>query len=192
MFTFAYLRVSTADQTVENQRLELEQAGYTPTAVYAETVSGRTPAAERPEFSKLLDAIARTTGARRLVVSRLDRLGRYAVDIQGTVRRLEAMGCAVVVLQLGGLDLASSAGKLVMATLSAVAEMERDILIERTHAGLARARAEGKQLGRPLATNAEQRAGIKAMLASGASVSATARAHGVSRQTVNRVGEAAS
>jgi DNA invertase Pin-like site-specific DNA recombinase len=187
VFTFAYLRVSTTDQTTDNQRLELEAAGYTPTAIYCEAVSGKTPAQDRPEFSKLLDAIARTASPKRLVVSRLDRLGRDAVDIQGTVRRLEGMGCAVVVLQLGGLDLASSAGKLVMATLSAVAEMERDLLVERTHAGLARARAQGKHLGRPFATTEGQRAGIKAMIESGASISATARAHGVSRQTVSRV-----
>jgi putative DNA-invertase from lambdoid prophage Rac len=187
MFTFAYLRVSTGDQTTENQRLELERAGYTPTALYAETVSGRVPAAEREEFGKLIDAIARTSGAKRLVVTKLDRLGRDALDIQGTVRRLEAMGCAVVVLQLGGLNLASSAGKLVMSTLSAVAEMERDILVERTHAGLARARAEGKHLGRPFSTTEDTREAIRAMLASGASVSATATAHGVSRQTVSRV-----
>ena len=62
------------------------------------------------------------------------------MDVQGTVHRLAAMGCSVHVLQLGALDLASSAGKLVLATLAAVAEMERDLLVERTHAGLARAR----------------------------------------------------
>ena len=70
-----------------------------------------------------------------------------------TVKRLSELGCAVRVLELGGLDLTSLAGKLALSTLSAVAEMERNILVERTHAGIARARKEGKTLGRPKVTS---------------------------------------
>jgi len=187
MHTFAYLRVSTADQTTENQLLEMQTAGYEPTAVYTEVVSGRMPARERPEFTKLLDAVARTKGPKRLLVTKLDRLGRDAIDIQSTVRHLASLKCAVRVLQLGDLDLTSTSGKLIMGTLAAVAEMERDILVERTHAGLARARAEGRHLGRPFSTTPSQRDAIRAMMAGGASVSAAAREHGVSRQTVSRV-----
>jgi putative DNA-invertase from lambdoid prophage Rac len=65
--------------------------------------------------------------------------------------------------------------------------MERDILAERTHAGPARARAQGKHLGRPFSTTPKQRAAIKAALGSGVSVSAAARQHEVSRQTIMRV-----
>ena len=68
-------------------------------------------------------------------MTKLDRLGRDAIDILTTVRRLSDLGCAVRVLQLGELDLTSSAGKMVLSALSAVAEMERDILVERTKAG---------------------------------------------------------
>jgi putative DNA-invertase from lambdoid prophage Rac len=187
MHTFAYLRVSTAEQTTENQLLELRTAGYEPSAVYSEVVSGKVPSSERPEFAKLVDAIQRTTGPKRLLVTKLDRLGRDAIDVQSTVRHLASLDCGVRVLQLGDLDLTSTSGKLVMTTLAAVAEMERDILVERTLAGLARARAEGKHLGRPFSTTKEQRVSIRAMMASGASVSAAARHHGVSRQTVSRV-----
>ncbi|MDT1862730.1 recombinase family protein, partial [Acinetobacter baumannii] len=67
----------------------------------------------------------------------------------------------VVVLQLGDLDLTSSAGKMMLTMLSAVAEMERDLLVERTHAGLARAKAEGKTLGRTPKTTPEQQAEMK-------------------------------
>jgi putative DNA-invertase from lambdoid prophage Rac len=184
--TFAYLRVSSAEQTTDNQLLEFKTAGYEPNAVYSEVISGKTPAAQRPEFGKLLDAIHRTTGPKRLLVTRLDRLGRDAVDIQSTVRHLASLRCGVRVLQLGDLDLTSTSGKLVMGTLSAVAEMERDILVERTHAGLARARSQGKHLGRPFSTTPSQRAAIRAKLEAGASVSAVAREQGVSRQTVIR------
>jgi len=78
-----------------------------------------------------------------LVVTKIDRLGRDAIDIQQTVRALRVAGVRVYVTQLGGTDLTSSAGKMVLAMLSAFAEMERDLIMERTQAGLARARAEG-------------------------------------------------
>jgi putative DNA-invertase from lambdoid prophage Rac len=187
MFTFAYARVSTADQTTDNQLLELRSAGFVPDATYTEVISGKVAAAERPEFSKLLDSASRITGPRRVVVTKLDRLGRNALDVQGTVKRLAEMGVGVHVLQLGGLDLASSAGKLVMTTLSAVAEMERDLLVERTHAGLARAKAAGRRGGRKPVTTPESRVTIRAMLDTNASVAAVAKAHSVSRQTVMRV-----
>ena len=76
---------------------------------------------------------------------------------------------------------------MVLSTLSAVAEMERDILIERTHAGLSRARSQGKQLGRPNVTNDETRQSIAKLLCEGKSVSAIARQHDISRQTVMRI-----
>ncbi len=84
-----------------------------------------------------------------LVVAKLDRLGRDAIDVLQTVRAMAERNIKVIVHQLGTTDLSSAAGKLLLSMLSAVAEMERDLLIERTHAGLLRAKAEGKKLGRP-------------------------------------------
>jgi len=95
-----------------------------------------------------------------LVVSKLDRLGRDAQDIMATIRMLAGSGIAVVVLQLGSLDLSSPAGKLMLSMLAAVAELERDLLVGRTQAGVARAKSEGKTLGRPMKTNSIQRADI--------------------------------
>lgn len=191
MHTFIYARVSTSGQTTDNQLLEIERAGYQGDTVYADTISGKVAASERPEFAKMLDTIGRTKKPKRLIVAKLDRLGRDAVDILGTVRSLEGMGCAVRVLQLGDLDLTSSAGKLVLSTLAAVAEMERDILIERTNAGLARARKDGTILGRPRVTNDEAAQAIRRQLGDGVSVSQVARDHGVSRQTVMRIRDGA-
>ena len=187
MQTFAYLRVSTAGQTAENQLLEIESAGYVPDAVYSDVVSGRIPATERPEFAKMADALLRMKPPKRLIVSKLDRLGRDAADVMSTVRNLAGIGCFVRVLQLGDLDLVSSAGKLVLTTLAAVAEMERDILVERTNAGLDRARRDGKKLGRPKALDKLAAAAIRIELDQKVPVAEIARNHAVSRATIARI-----
>lgn len=90
----------------------------------------------------------------------------------------------MIVLQLGKLDLASPAGKMMLTMLAAVAEIKRDLLVERTHAGLARAKSEGMTLGRPLKTTATQRSEIVAQYQKRESVSALARAFGVSRASI--------
>lgn len=187
MHTLAYLRVSTAGQTTDNQLHELQERGFEPDTVYAETVSGSVPAGERPEFTLMLDAIKRTRKPKRLVVTKLDRLGRDASDIMATVKHLESIGCGVKVLQLGDVDLTSSGGKIILATLSAVAEVERDILIERTQAGLQRAKAEGKKLGRPREAAWSDAATIRDRLAAGEAVAQVARDYGVSRATIIRI-----
>ena len=90
----------------------------------------------------------------------------------------------VIVLQLGKVDLASVAGKLLLTMLVAVAEMERDLLVERTQAGLQRARSQGKRLGRPVKTTDEQRQAIRSLLVSGLTVSDVARQFNVSRASI--------
>lgn len=135
----------------------------------------------------MLDTISRTNPPKRLIVTKLDRLGRDAADIHATVNRLSDLGCGVKVLQLGDVDLTSGAGKIVLGTLAAVAEVERDMIIERTVAGLERAKTQGKRLGRPKATDADTDAAILAALESGHSVAKVARDFGVSRPTVDRV-----
>ena len=189
MLTVAYHRVSTDQQTTENQALELDTAGYQPDLTFAETVSGKVPALERPEFGRMLDTLRRGRGQKRLIITKLDRLGRDAADILTTVKLLGEVGCQVRVLQLGDLDLTSTAGKLVLGTLAAVAEMERDILIERTNSGLARARASGTKLGRPRAADDSKVEAIREALAAGQNNSQVAREFGVSRATVIKIAE---
>jgi putative DNA-invertase from lambdoid prophage Rac len=185
MATFGYGRVSTKDQTTENQRREIEAAGYAIRYWYAdEGVSGKVSASQRPQFAKMLGQIR---DGETLVVSKLDRLGRDAQDVGATIKALAARRIAVVVLQLGKLDLTSAAGKLLLTMLAAVAEMERDLLVERTQSGLARAKAEGKTLGRPTSTTDEQRAAMARQHQAGESISALARAFGISRASVMRV-----
>ena len=188
MAVFGYGRVSTAEQTADNQRLEIERAGYAVEYWFADTVSGKAHATQRKQFSDMLVKLRKTD---ILVVAKLDRLGRDAPDVLMTIKALSTLGVEVVVLQLGKLDLTSPAGKLMLAMLAAVAEMERDLIVERTQAGLARARAEGKVLGRPSKTTPEQRTAIVQGYTAKQSVSALARLHDVSRSTVLSIVKAA-
>jgi putative DNA-invertase from lambdoid prophage Rac len=182
MAIFGYARVSTHDQTTSNQRLEIEQAGYQIDYWFTdEGVSGAIPALKRPQFRELLSKIRK---GESLVVTKIDRLGRDALNIQETVKGLRDAGIRVYVNQLGGTDLTSSAGKMLLAMLSAFAEMERDLIVDRTRAGLARAKAAGKKFGRPPKTTPEQRDAIRSRLERGDSVSAVARDFGISRASV--------
>lgn len=184
--TFAYCRVSTADQTTDNQVREIEAAGFAieQRRVIAETVSGSVAAMERAGFAKLVD---RLEDGDVLLVTKLDRLGRNAMDVRATVEALAAIGVRVHCLALGGVDLTSAAGKMTMGVLSAVAEFERDLLIERTQAGLSRAKAEGKALGRPSALTVAQRQAVLASRAEGVSLGVLAKQYGVSRAAIQRV-----
>ena len=184
--TFAYARVSTLEQETQNQLNEIAAAGFQVEShrIISETVSGSVALAQRKGFARLLDKMEQGDV---LVVTKLDRLGRDAVDVSSTVSKLEAIGIKVHCLALGGVDLTSSAGKLTMGVINAVAQFEKDLLIERTQSGLARAKAEGKTLGRPPALSDEQKAYAKTILAQGTSISAVARELKVSRQTVMRI-----
>ena len=183
---FAYCRVSTSGQTTNNQIQEIASAGFDvlPMRTIAETISGSVAASERPGFSKLQNKLE---AGDVLVVTKLDRLGRNAMDVRLTVEVLAQLGVRVHCLALGGVDLTSPAGKMTMAVISAVAEFERDLLVERTQAGLARAKSEGKVLGRPRALTDGQQAEALHRLAGGDAVAAVARALKTSRATVMRV-----
>jgi len=183
---FAYCRVSTLEQNTENQRREIEAAGFAiqPRRLIEEYVSGSVAAAERPGFMRLFD---RMENGDVLIVTKLDRLGRNAMDIRQTVELLAASEIRVHCLALGGVDLTSPAGKMTMQVISAVAEFERDLLIERTHAGIARAKASGKRFGRPPALNEEQKQAVLLRIDEGASISAIAREFETTRQTILRV-----
>ena len=183
---FSSCRVSTSDQTTDNQVQEIERAGFKvePKRIVVETISGSSAAMERPGFKSLIN---RLDSDDVLIVTKLDRLGRNAMDVRSTVERLAAEGVRVHCLALSGVDLTSPAGKMTMGVIAAVAEFERDLLIERTQSGLARARAEGKALGRPPALSEAQRQSIYEQQQAGASLAALAAKYGVSRSAIQRV-----
>ncbi len=184
--TFAYCRVSTAEQTSENQSQEIAAAGFSvkPDRVVTETISGSIPSLERPAFRKLIQD--KLEDGDILIVTKLDRLGRNAMDVRQTVEALTAKNVRVHCLALGGMDLTSPAGKMTMGVIAAVAEFERDLLVERTQAGLSRARNAGVAIGRPKSLNANDLENVKRELLSGKSVAAIARDAGTSRQTIMR------
>jgi putative DNA-invertase from lambdoid prophage Rac len=187
---FAYARVSTVHQLTENQREQIKQAGYSieERRYIEEQISGSVPALQRPGFASLVD---RLEEGDTVVVTKLDRLGRDSIDVQQTVNLFLQRGIRLVVLQLGNLDLTSKAGALMVKMLAAVADFERDLIVERTQAGLARAKAQGKKLGRPAKTTPEARSKIVEGLMSGRTISELAREHGVSRALVHKIRDAA-
>ena len=184
--TFAYARVSTVSQDTDNQIREIETAGFRvePHRIITETISGSMAIAQRPMFARLLDKMEKGDV---LIVTKLDRLGRDAIDVASTVARLDERGIRAHCLALGGVDLTSSAGKLTMGVINAVAQFERDLLIERTQSGLARAKATGKSLGRPKALSDEDQQTAREWITQGQSISSIARELKTSRQTVMRI-----
>ena len=177
-----YARVSTLDQEPENQLQELrryaEARGWTSVEYVDRGVSGAKD--RRPALDQLL------TDARRrrfdvVVCWRLDRLGRNLKHLITLLEDLQALGVAFVSLA-EGIDATTPAGRLQMHLLGAIAEFERDRIRERVLAGLARARAQGKRLGRPKAAVPVDRLQRVREL----TVCAAAERLGVSRSTIKR------
>jgi len=187
--TFAYVRISTPEQHIENQIKEIEVAGFAiePHRIIAETISGSMPTVRRKGFTSLLEKMEKGDV---LIVTKLDRLGRDAIDVSATVAKLEKIGIKVHCLALGGVDLTSSAGKMTMGVINAVAEFERDLLIERTQSGLTRARLQGKTLGRPKVLSESQREQVTQKLQEGKAIAAIAKNFSTSRHTIMRVRDA--
>ena len=151
--TFSYSRVSTNEQTTENQSLAIKAAGYNviKSRAIEETISGGVCAMERPEFRNLVEN--KLEAGDTLVVLKLDRLGRDNIDVQQTIQMLTDKEIKVVCLDLPVKDLSAPEGRLMLQMIASFAEFEKGRLLERTMDGLARARAKGVKLGRPVATS---------------------------------------
>ncbi len=187
---FAYTRVSTSEQETANQLLEIKSAGYQiePHRYIEERISGSIEAFKRPCFLQLTQKLEQGD---TLVVTKLDRLGRDSIDVQKTVGWFTTQGIRLIVLQLGNLDLTSSSGALMVKVLSAVADFERQLIVERVQAGLARAKAENVKLGRPSKTSASDKQTIIDKLAQGVTVSQVAREFSISRASVINIRDTA-
>lgn len=183
----AYYRVSTLDQSVEAQREAL--GGHFDEEFTDEGVSGTTLAANRPGFAQLLKHVRKGDSVH---VYAIDRLGRDALDVQATVKGLLDRGVIVDVRGLG--PIAGDAGKIIVAVLAQMAEIERNRIKERCEAGRAAARASleatgrthrGKtSLGRPSKADGSEVAAWRK--ANGASIKATADHFMLSASTVKR------
>lgn len=176
--TFGYARVSTAGQDEALQLDALEQAGCD--RIFTDHASGAT--SSRPALDELLGMVR---SGDTLVIWRLDRLGRSLRHLLEVVGSLEQRGVALRSLT-ESIDTSSPAGRLVFHTFGALAEFERDLIRERTKAGLAAARARGRVGGRPTVWTPEKLNVARRMLDSGEDVTTVATVLGVSRASVYR------
>ena len=186
MTTYSYLRISTEGkgQTTENQRKQILDGGFAVDVWCSEDgVSGSVKATERPVFKVML---AKMASGDVLITTMVDRLGRSASDILSVVEHLKAIGVKVRILQFDGMDITSSMGKMVLTCMSAMAELERNILIERTISGLERTKAQGTVLGPKLTIAPDTMAALVTKKAAGASLDALAAEYGVPRNTIAR------
>lgn len=183
--TFAYCRVSTVEQSTDNQVTAIESAiGHPvePHRIISETISGSVQAMERPAFKAMVEH--KLEPGDTLVVLKLDRLGRDNIDVQQTIAKLSKAGIKVVSLDLPAQDLASSEGKLLLQMFAAFAEFERNRIRERTQEGLERAKKQGKKLGRPVAKDTTEK--VQRLKAQGLSQSQAAAQAGLGIATIKR------
>jgi DNA invertase Pin-like site-specific DNA recombinase len=176
MAQYIYSRVSTDDQSTDSQTHAL-LARYPYARVVSETASG---AKSRPMLAALLEQLE---PGDELIVFGLDRLGRRTAEVLNLLEALEKRGVNFI-SQREGVDFRTPVGKLVLSILAAVATMEREMLRERTKAGLASAKAQGRVGGRPQRIPAEDLEGALAMVAAGASVRQAAREFGISHSRI--------
>ena len=181
-----YMRVSKADgsQTTDLQRDALVAAGIDPAHLYEDRASGRKD--DRPGLASCLKALRKGD---TLAVWKLDRLGRDLRHLINTVHDLTARGVGLKVLsgQGAAIDTTTAAGKLVFGIFAALAEFERELISERTVAGLASARARGRKGGRPFKmTTAKLRLAMAAMGQPETKVVDLCVELGITRQTLYR------
>lgn len=172
-----YARVSTHRQQDSLEAQQEALSAYGCEKIYSDTLSGAKP--ERPGLSAAIDYMRSEDS---LVVTRLDRLGRSALDILRTVQDLDSRGIRIEALDTQ-LDTRTRAGKLVLSVLASMAEFERNLIVERTFEGLAHARNQGRTGGRPYKL---QQAALK-LLAEGLSENQAAATFNVSRPTISRL-----
>ncbi len=184
-----YLRVSTDEQTIENQREELTalaaRAGWRITQTFVdEGISGAKGRDKRPGLDAALNAATRREFDILLVWS-VDRLSRSLQDLIVTLSELHAVGCDLFMLRQN-VDTTTPAGRAMFQMLGIFAEFERGMIRERVVAGMNRARAQGKHLGRP-AIGADTDKAIRRALGEGLGILKVAKMYGVGTGTVHKI-----
>jgi DNA invertase Pin-like site-specific DNA recombinase len=177
-----YARTSTVEQVAgfEAQVRDLEAAGCEGRDIYREQVSS---VAQRPELELVLDRILRSGDA--LVVTKLDRLARSTQHLLGIAERIKQRGATLQILNLG-LDTSTATGKLLFTIIGAIAEFEREMMLERQREGIAKAKGERKYKGR-VPTARRQAPEIRQLFAEGLRKAEIARRLGIGTRSVFRV-----
>lgn len=174
-----YARVSTEDQKLDLQTDALAREGVPASRIYSDKASGG-PGVNRPGFAAAMKACRKGD---TLVVWKLDRLGRSLLEVLEVLERLEKKGAGIRVIT-DRIDTTTTMGRFVMHILAALAEMERGLIVERTKAGLAAAKARGRVGGRKRQVTPEMEAQAIALLRAGHDIPHVAEAIGVSKSLI--------
>jgi DNA invertase Pin-like site-specific DNA recombinase len=177
-----YARVSTYGQTLDSQLDQLREVGCTSRNIYREKVTGARP--DRRELNRMLGKLA---PGDVVTVTRIDRLARSTFDLFAIVKRIVDAKSQFRSLAEPWADTGTSTGRLMLAVLGGLADVERDLIRTRTAEGRSRAKAQGKHMGRPPSlTPAQQKEAIRRR-AQGATLDELARSYNVSRATISRL-----
>lgn len=180
MAVIAYIRVSTDDQTTENQKRTISERYNVDSWFEDAAVSGTVAMLERPGFKRCYEYVR---AGDTLVVAAVDRLGRNTLDVLSTVEAIKEKGVSIVSMR-EGFDLSTPIGQAMLTMLSAVAQLERENIKARQMAGIDRAKAEGKALGRKKQIDDAE---VQAWrLANEATIAQTAEHFGISPASVKR------
>jgi DNA invertase Pin-like site-specific DNA recombinase len=175
-----YARVSTVGQTLEAQLEQLAAAGCA--KIFREKVSGAVE--NRKELTRLLKALERGDV---LVVTRIDRLARSTFELFAIIKQVVDAGGQFLSLAEPWADTSTSTGRMMIAVLGGLADVERDLIRTRTSEGRARAKERGQHMGRPSKLTPHQVREVRARRENGESVSDLARSYGVGPATIYRV-----
>src|SRR5215813_2277457 len=177
-----YARVSTYGQTLDAQLEQLRAAGCSSRNIYREKVTGARP--DRRELNRMLGKLA---PGDVVTVTRIDRLARSTFDLFGIVRRIVDAKAQFRSLEEPWADTGTSTGRLMLAVLGGLADVERDLIRTRTAEGRSRAKAQGKHMGRPPALTPAQQKEAAKRRAGGATLQELAKSYNVSRATISRL-----
>ena len=177
-----YARVSTYGQTLDTQLDQLRKAGCTSRNIYREKVTGAR--ADRRELNRMLGKLA---PGDVVTVTRIDRLARSTFDLFGIVKRIVDAKAQFRSLAEPWADSGSSTGRLMLAVLGGLADVERDLIRTRTAEGRSRAKAQGKHMGRPPSLTPDQQKEASRRRSQGATLDELARSYNVSRATISRL-----
>jgi DNA invertase Pin-like site-specific DNA recombinase len=175
-----YARVSTYGQTLYAQLAQLRRAGCT--KIYREKATGARP--DRRALLKLLTALA---PGDVVTVTRIDRLARSTFDLFGIVKQIVDARAQFRSLAEPWADTGTSTGRLMIAVLGGLADVERDLIRTRTAEGRSRAEKRGQHMGRPPKLTAAQQAEARKRRAEGATLAELARSYGVGKSTISRL-----
>jgi len=177
-----YARVSTYGQTLDSQLEQLRAAGCSSRTIYREKVTGAR--AVRRELNRMLGKLAPSDV---VTVTRIDRLARSTFDLFGIVKRIVDTKAQFGSLAEPWADSDTSTGRLMLAVLGGLADVERDLIRTRTAEGRSRAQKRGQRMGRPSKLTDAQQAEARRRRAEGATLAELARSYHVGKSTISRL-----